>query len=126
MLVTASAAAQALGARPAAHQELQARAGYAMAEVRVAGGTAVREYVSPSGTIFGIAWDGPVMPNLSQWLGAHFAAFQAAARGARHRGPLVIHSGNLVVESGGHMRALRGRAYLTDAIPANLSAAVVQ
>jgi hypothetical protein len=45
---------------------------YAMHEIRTAAGTNVRQFVSPSGTVFGVAWDGPWQPDLHQLLGAYF------------------------------------------------------
>lgn len=90
-------------------------------------GTVIREYVSPAGMVFGVSWHGPQIPNLRALLGAYYSRFQqAAAQPRRVRGPLRIQSGDLVVESAGHMRAFYGRAYVTKLIPRNLSAAVVR
>lgn len=90
-------------------------------------GTVIREYVSPSGMVFGVSWHGPRIPNLRALLGAYFTRFQkAAAQPRRVRGPLRIQSGDLVVESAGHMRAFYGRAFVTKLIPHNVSAAVVR
>lgn len=127
-VLVAGAAAQSLGATVTAteRRQLTARAGYSMQEVRAASGAAVRTYVSPAGVVFGVAWQGAAMPDMTQLLGAHFADFQAAARNHARRGPLYVKVGTLVVETSGHMRALRGRAFLTDAMPAGVTAAVVQ
>ncbi len=104
-----------------------AQQGYTLHEITSEDGTTVREFVSPAGSVFAVSWEGPMLPNLSQLLGAYFPQFQQAARsGVRRRGPVVMRSGTLVVESGGHMRAFRGRAYLTDHLPDNLSQAVVK
>jgi hypothetical protein len=102
--------------------------GYTIHLIDSPDGTQIREYVSPSGLVFGVAWQGPFMPNLSQLLGTYFAQFQQAAASspARRRRALAVHTGALVVESGGHMRGFHGRAYLTTLMPANLSPAVVQ
>ena len=94
---------------------------YTVHEISATGGRVIREYVTPSGTVFGVVWEGPTMPDLSSLLGSYFTAFeQAAASSRRRHGPLNIHVGALVVESGGRMRAFRGRAYVTDLIPANV------
>src|SRR5262245_31252612 len=42
---------------------------YAVHEITAPNGTVVREYVSSGGRVFGIAWDGPFMPNIRQLLG---------------------------------------------------------
>jgi hypothetical protein len=101
--------------------------GYSVQQITRGDGAVVKEFVSPGGAVFGVSWQGPTMPNLAQLLGAYFPQFQQGARSSVHRrGPLVVRSGDLVVESGGHMRAFRGRAYLTNLVPKNLSPAVVR
>jgi len=101
--------------------------GYTVHEITAPGGMVVREYVSPVGTVFGIVWEGPTMPDLSQLLGPYFPKFQQASANVRYRrGPLYVQDGPFVVESGGHMRAFRGRAYLTSLIPANLTKDVIR
>ena len=116
-----------LGARVERSAQLTRHADYAVAQMRSAGGTRIREYVSPAGTVFGIAWQGASAPNLRAMLGPKFAAYQRAAAGPRRRrGPLHIEVDGVVVDNAGHMRAFHGRAYLTDALPAGVSAAVVQ
>jgi Protein of unknown function (DUF2844) len=101
--------------------------GYTVHQITAPGGVMVREYVSPVGTVFGIVWEGPTMPDLSQLLGPYFSQFQQAAASSHHRrGPLYVQVGPLVVESGGHMRAFRGRAYVTSLLPANLTKDVIR
>lgn len=94
------------------------QAGYTLHEIQSESGTSVREFVSPSGTVFAVAWDGPLTPDLHQLLGAYFDRLQQATQVKRTRGaPLVIHDADLVIEAGGHMRSFRGRAYLPQAAP---------
>src|ERR1039458_677209 len=45
-------------------------AGYVVHELTLASGTVVREFVGPSGVVFGVAWQGPIKPDLNQLLGA--------------------------------------------------------
>jgi hypothetical protein len=105
----------------------RAREGYEVRQITAAGGTLVREYVAPSGLVFGVAWEGPNMPDLAALLASHYAAFrQAASSSGRRRAAVVLRTGDLVVESGGHMRAFRGRAYLPGLVPRGLAAAVVR
>jgi len=101
--------------------------GYSVQQIMGADRTVVREYVSPDGRVFGISWQGPTLPNLEQLLGSYYAPWQQAARSpTRRRGPLVLRTEQLVVESGGHMRSFHGRAYLPGLVPTNVSAEVVR
>lgn len=129
-LLTAAAAAQALGSVATHREAMQARAGYGVLAETGTRGTAIRRYVSPAGVVFGIAWQGPAMPDLKALLGPErFAAYQLALAQQppqRRRGPLLVQVGTLVVENTGHMRAFRGRVLLNDAVPAGVSAAVVR
>jgi hypothetical protein len=103
------------------------RKGYDVHQITAAGGTLVREYVAPTGLVFGVAWEGPNMPGLEALLGSHYAAFrQAVSTSGRRRAAVVLRTEDLVVESGGHMRAFRGRAYLPGLVPRELAAAVVR
>jgi hypothetical protein len=102
-------------------------AGYAVHEIRTPSGTVVREYVAPSGKVFGVAWRGPTMPDLRQTLGSHFEELVAAA-GSPHGGHhnLVVEKPDLVLHSGGHMRAFAGHAFVPALLPAGVSADVIQ
>jgi hypothetical protein len=95
---------------------------YTVQDIQAADGTTVREYVSPDGKVFAVAWQGSVMPDLEQLFGAHFQSYRDELR-TRHpgRGPVRIDRVDLVVESGGHMHAFRGRAYLPQQLPADVS-----
>jgi hypothetical protein len=103
---------------------------YAVHEIRAATGTVVREFVSPAGKVFAVAWEGPFQPDLHQLLGVYFEQFTRAAQAARagrsgHR-PLVVREAGLVVEIGGHPRAFAGRAYLPDMVPQGVQAATIR
>jgi Protein of unknown function (DUF2844) len=94
---------------------------YTLHEVRSASGIMVRQFVSSNGTVFGVAWEGPWMPDLRQLLGSSYEQYtQAATRARRARkghGPLLIEQGDLVVQVSGHARAFSGRAYLAHLVP---------
>jgi hypothetical protein len=73
------------------------------------------------GVVFAVTWAGPVMPNLRSLLGANFSAYTTALAAVTQRGlrrSLRIATSGLVVETGGHLRAYSGRAYLPASIPA--------
>lgn len=115
---------QADQAQMRASVRITRNATYAVHELQAPTGHVIREYVSPSGTVFGVSWQGPSKPDLRQLLGTHFAEFiQASEQMQRHgHGPLVIQLPNLVVVSGGHMRAFSGKAYLPQILPVGIAA----
>jgi hypothetical protein len=95
--------------------------GVAVHEMQSSAGTVVREYVTSTGTVFGVAWQGPWMPDLRQILGSYYEPYQAAARAARpargRRGPIVLDTPDLVMRVGGHARAFSGTAYVPKLLP---------
>ncbi|MFL9873776.1 DUF2844 domain-containing protein [Paraburkholderia megapolitana] len=107
-----------------------AAAAYSVRETTLASGTVVREYLSQAGTVFGIAWNGPQMPDLNSLLGTYFPQYVdglTAVRTARGgHGPASVQSDNLVVQSGGHMGAFAGNAWLPQALPAGVSSSDIQ
>jgi uncharacterized protein DUF2844 len=104
-----------------------AAAGFTVQEMEADDGIVVREYVSPQGDVFAVSWSGPARPNLSALLGDYYPQLQNASRSpVRHRGPFALRTAHLVVEMGGQMRALHGRAYLPDRLPATFSAAAIR
>ena len=111
------------------HGQIRAvsRQGYSVQQIVAPDGMTIEEYVSPAGMVFGVSWQGPTMPDLSQLLGSYFTQFQQAARSAaRRRQAVAVRSDKVVIESGGHMRAFRGRAYVPSLVPGNLSPAVIE
>jgi hypothetical protein len=92
---------------------------YTIHEISTPSGTVVREFVSTlTGTVFAVAWQGPFMPDLQQVLGDHFKTFAEATEGAGPaRGSVSVHRPEVVIHSGGHMRAFSGMAYLPGQIP---------
>jgi hypothetical protein len=93
-------------------------------------GTVVNEYVGADGTVFGIAWQGPRIPDLPSLLGSYFPQYVQGIQNQRAngggRGPVSVAGSALVVRSGGHMGAFVGQAYLPQALPAGVSASDIQ
>ena len=86
-------------------------------------GVQVTEYAAPSGTVFAVTWRGPFKPDLQQLLGPHFEAYAEAASALRMgRRPVTLRRADLVIHSGGHMRAFSGHAYLPAQFPAGVTA----
>jgi Protein of unknown function (DUF2844) len=107
-----------------AERAVRAKEKYMVHEITTPYGTVVREYVSPDGKVFGVAWRGPFLPNLQQILGDYYAKYvqsaeQAKAAGARRSRSVsvAVERPELVVRSGGHMRAFAGHAYVPGMIP---------
>ena len=90
---------------------------YTIHEIQTPTGTTVREYVSADGTVFGVAWQGPVMPNLRQVLGSYFDRYTSAAAGQTGRRHAEVRTPDFVIQSNGHMRSFSGRAYLPPIVP---------
>lgn len=99
---------------------------YTVHEIHAATGTIVREYVSSSGRVFAVAWQGPWPPDMRQILGSYFEQYQQAVHadtGSRAgRKPLRIEQPGFVMHAGGHMRSFSGHAYIPDNLPAGVSA----
>jgi hypothetical protein len=100
------------------------QAAYAVHTLTLPTGTVVREYASTAGTVFGVAWNGPTLPDLKTTLGASFDAY-VAANATRHANQ-GVSTDSLVVVSGGHLRAFAGHAYLPPSLPAGVDASVIQ
>jgi hypothetical protein len=100
---------------------------YTVHELQTPAGTLVREYVSPAGIIFGVAWEGPSLPDLRQILGTYFGSYTEAAKTARsgHRS-LAVEQPGLIVHSRGHLRAFFGQAYVPQLLPPNVSSDEIQ
>lgn len=99
---------------------------FALHEISSLDGTRVREYASPDGYVFAVSWQGPFVPDLRQLLGSYFPEFEQAVQlPVRRRRPLALETDHLVVETGGHVRAFRGRVYLPAAVPDGVSQATL-
>ncbi len=101
---------------------------YSVHEMHAAVGTTVREFVSPAGQVFGVSWQGPYKPDLRQLLGEYFDQYLQAAESEHRAHSTAVHieTGDLVFESGGHMRFFVGRAYLRSKLPDGASADAIR
>ena len=95
---------------------------YAIHELQGPTATTVREFVSPSGKVFGVAWRGPQMPDLRLLLGESYDAYLSAMVNRRVKGPVLIELPGLVVRSSGHMRNFSGQAYVPALVPQGVAA----
>jgi hypothetical protein len=97
--------------------------GYTVNQITLPSGTVMNEYVSAEGKVFAVTWKGPWIPDLSQALGSYFEEYKAAASVAPHSGHhhLSVQQPDLVVMTGGHMRAWNGKAWVPSLLPPNFS-----
>lgn len=97
---------------------------YTVHEMHTANNVTVREFVSPAGKVFGVAWEGVSRPDMKQLLGAYFDQYTQAVQKQEAkrvgRGPLLIQQPGFVLQMSGHMRALAGRAYIPQLVPAGV------
>ncbi|MGG1945622.1 DUF2844 domain-containing protein [Trinickia sp. NRRL B-1857] len=118
----ASTAASASGTAPNAQ--------YTVRATKFSSGTTVREYIGADGNVFGIAWNGPSMPDLQALLGSYFSQYASGVKAIhaarRSRGPVAVEASDLVVHSGGHMGSFFGQAWLPSALPAGLTGADIK
>jgi len=97
---------------------------YFTRDTTLASGTRVSEYVSESGIVFAVTWEGPVLPDLKALLGKYFDTMVAeSARAPRAgRSRIAVNLPEVVINSGGHMRAFEGSAWIPAQFPAGFSA----
>jgi hypothetical protein len=107
-----------------------ATVGYSVEQMELPGGTVLSEYVAPNGTVFAVSWFGPTKPDLREAFGSYYQQYVTAAQQAPHnagtRRHFQIREPDLVVESGGRMRAFYGRAYVPSLMPPNVTAADIR
>jgi len=112
----------------AVHRATTPHTGYTVQEI-ASDAVAVREYLSISGVVFAVSWAGNVQPDLTQLFGSYWAEYSAAeqkvAREFGHRRRHVA-TNNIVVETWGHMRNLRGLAYVPSLVPPGVSIGKIQ
>lgn len=96
-----------------------ARIGYTIQEI-ISDAVTVREFVSLSGVIFAVAWNGLIHPDLTHLLGSYATEYDDALRRTSPepgRRRLRVEANRVIVETWGHMRNLQGRAYVPALIP---------
>ena len=101
---------------------------YVTHEIQTPTGQSVREFVSPDGNVFGVAWDGPFQPDLQQLLGSYFTPMKKAVSAQeRHgHGPISIETEGFVFQQGGHARSFHGRAYVPSMVPQGVDVTEIQ
>lgn len=95
-----------------------AGAGYTDIARTLESGTVVHEFVDATGSVFAVTWSGPFKPDLKTLLGRHFDALAAGGQRGGQRGSPDGKGDGAVVQSGGHMGAFEGRAWIPSRLPA--------
>jgi hypothetical protein len=117
----------------ASKRAVRNHANYTVHEITTPYGTVVREFVSPDGKVFGVAWRGPFLPNFQQIFGDYYQQFAQATQAAKsaqprrsRNAPVMVDQPDLVVHSAGHPRAYAGQAYVPGMIPPGVDAKEVR
>jgi hypothetical protein len=88
-------------------------------------GLRLREYVSKSGVVFGLAWNGISQPSLSLLLADYFDEYsKTIAHPAKRRlrgSSRATRGSSIIVEKSGHLRNFFGRAYVPGLIPTGVT-----
>lgn len=110
---------------------------YVLHEITGSTGAKLREYVTPGGQVFAVAWDGQFPPNFEQLLGPYYqqaqqaiaqqrAAEEASGQPPHRRGPAFVNTPGLVLVQGGHMHSYHGQAYIPQLIPQGVAASDIR
>jgi Protein of unknown function (DUF2844) len=116
------------------------KSAYVVHEITTPAGAKVREYISPGGAVFGIAWDSQLPVDLQQLLGPYYqqakqvrqarekAAQQASTQDVPQprRAPVVVNTPGLVLYQSGHLHSLHGIAYIPQLIPQGVQASAIR
>lgn len=99
------------------------QSGYSVRTTTLSTGTEVHEYVSDQGIVFAVSWQGPFKPNLRKLLGRHFGkiANHEGRKAKSSRSNMELKDSEVVIRTGGHMRAYEGQAWLPAQFPAGFS-----
>jgi hypothetical protein len=94
---------------------------YAIHEMHTANQGVIREFVSPEGKVFAVAYHGQLLGESNALLGSYAPQIGRALAGSRagkHRGgPVSVQLPGLVYEASGHMRSYVVHAYVTESVP---------
>jgi hypothetical protein len=96
-------------------------ANYDRHQTTQADGSVVREYVSPRGTVFAVAWSGRTTPDLKTLLGAHYATYTAElAKQRPSHHVMTVSTPDLVVTIVRYQHTGSGSASLPAEVPAGV------
>jgi len=98
--------------------------GYSLHETTTADGATVRQFVSPSGTVFAVSWAGRTQPDLQVLLAKHYGQYLEATKQphASHK-VLNVTSPDVVINVTRHVRGFTGSAHVPALVPPTVSIA---
>jgi len=112
---------------------------YVLHEITMSTGAKVREYVSPAGTVFAVAWEGQFAPDFQQLLGPYYQQVQQAIAQQKaaqqsgeqpqvrqRRGPVYVETSGIVFQQSGHLRSFHGQAYIPQLVPQGVPASDIR
>jgi hypothetical protein len=82
----------------------------------------IHEYVNSNGKIFAVTWKGNAHPDLTKVLGSYYQEYSSTVKvngKEMRRKAEKTETKNVVVTRSGHMRGIKGTAYLPKLLPAN-------
>jgi Protein of unknown function (DUF2844) len=90
----------------------------------------VRQYVSSSGQVYAVSWDGSAMPDVAALLGTSFDRYRQEASSALPNANGLhssrVSSSELMVETAVRLRDFSGRAWLPSSLPTGVTAADIE
>ncbi len=92
-------------------------------------GRLIKEYVNRDGIVFAVAWRGISQPDLAVLFGSYYQEYlsETSRQNQNQRNSLrMTKTKNVTVERHGHMRDIRGKAYLSRLLPANITPEEIQ
>jgi hypothetical protein len=80
-------------------------------------GIVIRQYLSPSGAVYAVTWNGPRMPNLSELFGKYAEQYSHRDRPKGERHHMAFGGNDFMMRASGHMRTFSGRAWVPSLVP---------
>ena len=108
---------------------------YVMHEITAPSGAVVREFVTPEGAVFAVAWEGQFPPDLQQLLGPYYQQAQKAREKSQQEGsqlprqrraPIIVETPGLVLYESGHLRSFHGQAYIPELVPPGIQTSEIR
>jgi hypothetical protein len=93
-------------------------------DIQLPSGTIVREYVSPAGVVYAVAWRGPRTPNLQELLGDYFPNLANRDRRGGHHN-LTVTMPDFVVRATSHTNFSSGKAWVPSLVPSGVDVAAL-
>jgi len=90
-------------------------------EITQTDGSIIREFLSPSGIVYAVAWQTHFKPDLGALFGQHAAHYAVAAKEAMKtpgiKRNVVLQGSDLVVHATSHYNVFIGQAYVPSLVP---------